>query len=558
MRFFCCACICPVARVLKSGKRYFWIVENLSLIVILLFGITFLAVLSTKYKFPFPISLVLSGLAISLIPGLPVISLNPEIVFLVFLPPLLYGAAWNTSWHEFKAAIRPIALASVGLVFFTTGLVGITAHYLIPGLDWPFAFLLGAIVSPPDAVAATSVTKGLGLSPRMIAILEGESLVNDASALVAYKYALTAILAGNFILWKAGFNFLFVETVGIVIGLAIGYLILLVHKKWICDPVIEVTLTFLTPFAAYLLAEYIHVSGVLAVVSAGLFLSFRSGEAFSNQSRIMAYAVWDVITFILNSLIFILIGLQLRGVMAGITDYSASELITYGLVLSFVVIAVRFIWVVPAAMLPRWLSRRIRETEPFDPRNMVVFGWAGMRGVVSMAAALSIPLTLHNGAPFTHRNLIIYLSFCVILSTLVLLGLTLPWVIKKLKLKPHSVEAEEYTVRSKIVSAAITHIEENLATSPGELLHNIKSKYEVKYNRLQRTELPANYFGNGNTLPGNIFNEYSKMQMALIAIERKEIQQLHLHGDASEEILRKIERELDLEETRLQMEMYEG
>lgn len=532
--------------------------ENVSIIVIMMFGIAFLGILSKKYKFPFPIVLVLSGVCISLIPGLPVISLDPEVVFLIFLPPLLYGAAWNISWHEFKSAIRPISLASIGLVFFTTALVAVTAYYLIPGLGWPFAFLLGAIVSPPDAVAATSITKGLGLHPRVVAILEGESLVNDASGLIAYKYALAAITAGNFILWQAGLNFLFVATSGIAIGLAIGYLILLVHKNWVCDSVIEVTLTFLTPFAAYLLAEHLHVSGVLAVVSAGLFLSFRSDEAFSNQSRIMAYAVWDVITYILNSLIFILIGLQLRDVMMGITDYSTFDLIIYGLIISFVVIIVRFIWVVPSAMLPRILSKRIRDKEAFDPRNMVVFGWAGMRGVVSMAAALALPLTLMNGNPFPHRNLIIYLSFCVILSTLVLLGLTLPWVIKKLKIQPHSIIAEEYDVRSKIVSTAISHIEENLSLSTAELLQNIKSKYEVKYNRLQKTDLPANYFGQGKVLPGNIFNDFSQMQIDLISIERQTIRQLHRAGNASEEILRKIERELDLEETRLQMEMYQS
>jgi Na+/H+ antiporter len=532
--------------------------EKVSLIVILLFGITFLGLLSNRIKLPFPIILVLSGLGVSLIPGVPDIELNPEIIFLVFLPPLLYSAAWNTSWHEFKAAIRPISFASIGLVFFTTGLVAVTAHYLIPGLGWPFAFLLGAIVSPPDAVAATSVIKGLGLSPRLIAILEGESLVNDASGLIAYRYALTAIIAGNFVLWNAGLNFLVVAASGILIGLGIGQLLLFIHKKWICDAILEVTLTFLTPFAAYLIAEGLHVSGVLAVVSAGLFLSFRSGEMFTNQSRIMATSVWEVIIYILNSLIFILIGLQLRNVIAGITDYSRFELVVYALVISFVVIIVRFIWVVPSALLPRMLSKRIRENEPFDPRNMVVFGWAGMRGVVSMAAALAIPLTLKNGDPFPHRNLIIYLSFCVILSTLVLLGLTLPWIIRKLKIKPHSVVAEEYLVRNQVVSAAINHIEENLGTVRGEILHNIKSKYEVKYNRLQRTELPSNYFGKGEMLPGNIFNEFSKIQMDLIAVERKEVHDLHIHGKASEEILRKIERELDLEETRLQMEMYEA
>ena len=530
--------------------------ENVSIIVILLFAITFLGVISNKYKFPFPIILVLSGVIISLIPGLPIITLSPDVVFLLFLPPLLYAAAWNTSWHNFKAAIRPISLASIGLVFFTMVLVGVTAYLLIPGITWPLAFLVGAIVSPPDAVAATSVTKGLGLSPRVNTILEGESLVNDASGLIAYKYALATIAAGNFIFWQAGLNFLWVAIAGIAIGLAIGYVIYIIHKKFICDPIIAVTLTFLTPFASYLLAENFHVSGVLAVVTTGLFVSLRSGEIFSNQSRIMTYAVWDVIVYILNSLIFILIGLQLRGIMQGIHDYSSSSLIIYGLAISFVVIIVRFIWVVPSVLLPRWLSKRIRETEPYDARNMVVFAWAGMRGVVSMAAALALPLTLKDGTAFPHRSLIIYLSFCVILSTLVLLGSTLPWIIRKMKLKPYSIVAEEYDVRNKVVTAAISYIEDNLSLTPDEILHNLKSKYEVKFNRLQKTDLPANYFGTGQKLPGNIFNDFSKVQIDLLNVERKMLLQLHRKGDASEEIVRKIERELDLEETRLQMEMY--
>jgi len=532
--------------------------ENVSIIVVLLFGITFLGVLSNKYKFPFHIILVVSGIIISLIPDLPVITLNPDVVFLIFLPPLLYGAAWNTSWRDFKAAIRPISLASIGLVFFTTALVAITAYNLIPGISWPISFLIGAIVSPPDAVAATSVTKGLGLQPRVIAILEGESLVNDASGLIAYKYALAAVAAGNFILWKASLNFIWIAGAGIAIGLIIGYILYLVHKKFICDPILEVTLTFITPFASYLLAERLEVSGVLAVVTTGLYLSYRSGEIFSNQSRIMAYAVWDVVVFILNGLIFVLIGLQLRNVMEGIKNYSAGELALYGIAVSIVVIAVRFVWVIPAALVPRWLSKRIRENEPFDKRNMFIVGWTGMRGVVSMAAALAIPLMLENGAAFPHRNLIIYLAFCVILSTLIVLGLPLPWLIRKMKLQPYSIVAEEYDVRNKIVLNAINYIEDNLSLIPEELLHNIKSKYEVKYNRLQKTDLPANYFGKGEKLPGTIFNEFSKMQIDLIGIERKTLQMLHRRGEASEEILRKVEKELDLEETRLQMEMYTG
>lgn len=532
--------------------------ENIALIVMLLFGITFLGVLSTKYKFPFPIALVICGVGISLIPGLPVITLQPDIVFLIFLPPLLYGSAWNTSWHDFKANRRPISLAAIGLVLFTTFFVAMAAHYLIPGMSWPLGFLLGAIVSPPDAVAASSVIKGLGLEPRLIAILEGESLVNDASGLIAYKYAIGALMAGNFIFWEAGLNFVVVVLGGVAIGLAIAGIMYVVHKRFICDPVIEVTLTFLTPFASYLLAEHFHVSGVLAVVSSGLVLSFYSAAIFTHQSRIMTYAVWDVVIFILNGLIFILIGLQLRSVMGGIKDYSNGELALYGVVVSIVVIVVRFIWVVPAAILPRVFSKKIRETEAFDARNLVVFGWAGMRGVVSMAAALALPLTLANGVAFPHRSLIIYLTFCVILSTLVLLGFTLPWVIRKLKIPAHSIAAEEYEVRTKVVSDIISHIEENLGDINGELLNNIKSKYEVKYNRLQKTDLPANYFGQQENQPVNIFNAFSQLQIDVIAVERQAINKLHKAGKASEEVLRKIERELDLEETRLQMEIYSG
>lgn len=537
-------------------NTYFYIMENVSLILMLLFGITFLGLLSYRYKFPFPIVLVLSGVAISLIPGLPVIALDPTIVFVIFLPPLLYAAAWNTSWHNFKSSIRPITRAAVGLVFFTTVLVAVAAHVLIPDISWPVAFLIGAIVSPPDAVAATSLTKGLGLHPKLITILEGESLVNDASGLIAYKYALMAITAGNFVLWQAGLNFFLVVAAGVAIGLAIGYIMYLIHHKYVCDPVIEVTLTFLTPFASYLLAEHFHFSGVIAVVTTGLYLSFRSGQIFSHESRIMAFAVWEVIIFILNSLIFILLGLQLRSVIQGISDLPLATLALYGIVISAVVILVRFIWILPSATLHFLISKRTMKKEHFDPRNMVIFGWAGMRGVVSMAAALALPLSLKDNTPFPHRNLVIYLTFCVILSTLVFLGLTLPWIIKKLKLPRHSIAAEEYEIRSLVTAESITYIEENLSLIHDSLLNNIKSKYEVKYNRLQKTDLPANYYGDSETPGINVFNEYTQLQIDMIAVERKTVERLHRQGKTSDEILRKIEKELDLEETRLKMEIY--
>jgi monovalent cation/hydrogen antiporter len=534
--------------------------ENFSLIIMLLFGITFLSVLSKKYKFQFPIVLVICGLVISLVPGLPSISLRPDVVFLIFLPPLLYNGAWNTSWHHFKANRRNIALAAFGLVLITTAIVGVVAHACIPGMSWPLGFLLGAIVSPPDAVAAISVTKGLGLQPRVLAILEGESLVNDASSLITYKYAIIAIMSGNFVFWQVGFNFLMVTGGGVTIGLAAGYAMYQVHKKFICDPIIEVTLTFLAAFASYLLAEHFQFSGILAVVTTGLILSYYSATIFSNESRIMIYAVWDVVVFILNGLVFILIGLQLKSVMKGIEEYSSTELLFYGLLVSFVVIIVRFLFVIPAAIIPRMLSRRIRETEAFNFRNVIIVGWAGMRGVVSIAAALALPLALPDGTAFPLRNLIIYLTFCVILSTLLLLGLTLPWLIRKLKIEPHSIAAEEYDVRMTVVNNTIQYIEGNLSLIKEDLLRDIKNKYEIKFNRLQKTDLPAGYFGKetGTPVPDNIFNEFSQLQIDVISQERKTLEQLHKEGKASEEVLHKIERELDLEETRLRMEIYQG
>jgi CPA1 family monovalent cation:H+ antiporter len=536
--------------------------EHLELIILLLFGISFLAVLSRRYNFPFPILLVFVGLIVSFIPGVPLITLKPEIVFLIFLPPLLYGAAWNTSWHDFKANIRPITLAGVGLVFFTTLLVAAAAHYFIPQMSWTQAFLLGAIVSPPDAVAATSITKGLGLNPRIISIIEGESLVNDASGLIAYKYALAAIVTGSFSLQAAGLQFLLVVSGGIAIGFVIGYLMYLVHTKFICEAVVEVALTLFTPYASYLLAEYFHMSGVLAVVTTGLYLSHRSDVVFTPQSRIQAYAVWDVVVFILNGLIFILLGLQLKNVLAGISESSPRELIFYGLMVSVVVVLVRFVWVIPAALLPRMLSKRIREKEVFDKRNLLVFGWAGIRGVVSMAAVLAIPILTKEGTAFPNRNLLIFLTFCVIIFTLIVQGLSLPWLIRKLKIPKHSIAAEEYTVRTEIVTNIIQHIEENLSLVSEDLLNNVKSKYETRYKRLQYTEVPLPKLAGANAPAQNaaltIFNEFTNVQLDLIKVERDMIRTMHQSGKVNEEILRKIERELDMEESRLRLEVYSG
>jgi len=532
--------------------------DNVALIIVLLFGITFLAVLSKKYNFPFSIVLVLSGIAIGLIPGLPAISLRPEIIFLIFLPPLLHDAAWNTNWHNFKENKRPIMLAAFGLVLFTTLVVGMAAHFFIPDVSWPLGFLLGAIVSPTDAVSVASLTKNLGLSPKVITIIEGESMVNDASGLVAYKFAISAVMAGNFVFWKAGLNFLVVIAGSVAVGLIIGYCAHFILKKIPFDAVLLTAFTFLIPFSSYLLAEHFELSGVLAVVCSSFYLSYNSESIIANESRITIYAVWDVVTFILNSLIFILIGLELKVVLNGIVGYSAFDLIMYGLLISFAVIIARFVFVVPAALLPRKISKTIRETETFSSKNMIVISWAGIRGVISLAAALSLPLVLPNGDPFPKRDLFIYLTFCVILTTLLLLGLNLPVLIRKLKIKRYSIIAEEYEVRNIILNNTIDHINQNLTPVKPEYLNNIKYKYDVKHSRIQKTDLPNNYFEKStfDMISNNMYNEYSKLEVDLINIERNTLFQLQRTGKVSEKVYRKIERELDLEETRIRLEMY--
>jgi CPA1 family monovalent cation:H+ antiporter len=530
--------------------------EGVGLITILLLGVIVLAIISNKYKFPFPIVLVLSGIAISLIPGLPPISLQPDIVFLIFLPPLLYDASWNTNWYNFKVYKRPILLVAFGLVFFTTFIVGVVAHTLIPGISWPAGFVLGAIISPTDSVAAISMTKGLPLAKRITSILEGESLVNDASGLIAYKYAIAAVMAGNFVFWQAELNFLWVIAGGVGIGLGIGYLAFLMSKGRNFDSIILTSISLIVPFTSYLLANFLEVSGVLAVVTTGLFLSYHSQSIITHQARITRYAVWDVIVFILNGLIFILIGLQLKTIMAGITSYSTGELIFYGILISAVVIITRFIYVVPTALLPRYLSKKIRK-EPFDKRYMFIIGWTGIRGVISLAAALSIPILLPDGTAFPARNLIIYLTFCVILATLLFLGLPLPWIIRKLKIQTHSIVAEEYEVRSTILNATIDHLDQNIEKVREEFREKIKRKYDYKLQRIQKTDLPPGYFGNvkPTMTPENVFNQYSQLEVNIINVERRLLQDMYRKGKVSEEIVRKIERELDLEESRLALIM---
>lgn len=523
---------------------------SIATVIILLAVITALAEVTDKVRIPYPILLVLAGMAIGFIPGLPVISIDPEIIFLVFLPPILYAAAWSTSWPDFKRAKRPITLLAIGCVMFTTCAVAVIAHFFIPMVGWPEAFVLGAIISPPDAIAATAATKGLSVPKRVITVLEGESLVNDASGLIAYKYAVAAVVTGSFYLLDASLQFFLVAGGGIVLGLAVGFVFKYVHKIAAHNPTTDTTLTFMAPFIAYLSAEAIHLSGVLAVVTAGLFLSWNSSEIFSQQTRLQATASWNTVIFILNGIIFILIGLQLPEIIKNVEGHSIPEMLTYGAVVSAAVIIGRIIWVYPSAYVPRWISRGIREREPETTFGLVtIVAWSGMRGVVSLAAALALPLVMAGGAPFPNRNLIIFITFCVIFSTLVLQGLTLRPLIRWFGISPDGRDHEiEQNARLVLASSIIEHIEENYSLAlSDEVLNQIKTKYEIRIQRLRKDAIQRK-------LDEKEIMEFHRIQQELLDKERKDLIEMRRKGMITDEGLRKIEYELDLEETRLLLE----
>ena len=524
--------------------------QHIATVIILLTVVTALAEVTDRIKIPYPILLVLAGIAIGLVPGLPHIHLDPEVVFLVFLPPVLYAAAWNTSWADFKTAKRPITLLAIGCVIFTTCAVAWIAHMFIPNLGWPEAFVLGAIISPPDAVAATAATKGLAVPKRVTTILEGESLVNDATGLIAYKYAVAAVVSGSFEFWEAGVQFILVAAGGIALGLLMGYVFKWIHKLTPDNPTTDTTLTFLTPFITYLLAESIHVSGVLAVVVAGLFLSWNSSTIFSQQTRLQANGTWNTVIFLLNGTIFIFIGLQLPDIVMSLGEYRFLSILNYGAIISLAAIVGRLIWVYPATYVPRILSRSIREREPFPSVKMVtIVAWSGMRGVVSLAASLALPLTVAGSSPFPNRDLIIFLTFCVILATLVLQGLTLRPMISWFGIQRDDKEhREEEEARLRLATSIIEHIEENYSLAlSDEVLNQIKTKYEIRIQRLRK--------GAGSQkIDEQEINEFHRIQQELLDKERKLILQLRAEAKLSDEAMRRIEYELDLEETRLLLE----
>ncbi len=516
---------------------------TIEIVLVLLAAATFLAVLARRIGIPYPILLVLGGLAVGFVPNLPPVELEPDLVFLLFLPPILFGAGYFTSIRDLRANLRPIGLLAVGLVLATIVAVGLVAHALIPGIHWGTAFALGAIVAPPDAVAATAIFQRLGAPRRVVTILEGESLVNDATALVAYRVAVAAAIGGTFSLVEAGLTFVVVAVGGIVMGIVIGRVTSEVLRR-IDDPVFSIVITFLAPAVAYLPAEELGVSGVLSAVAAGIVVGRRAPRYMSSEVRLAGVAAWQILLFLINGAVFILIGLQLPTVLEGLGERPVGELAGLAVAIAATAIIVRIVWVFPATYVPRWLSAKIRARDPMPaPRNVFLVSWAGMRGVVSLAAALALPDEI------PERNLLIFLTFAVILATLVGQGLTLPIVIRALRITAdRRADHEEAQARQATAEAAVARIEQLAEDWPGhlELIDALRAQYG---HRASHTDV---HDANGHTTEAEQeLLEHRQIRRQVAEAEREALIGLHERGAVSDDAFRRVERDLDLEELRM-------
>ena len=500
--------------------------------------------LARHFKFPYPIALVIGGGVLGFIPDLPNLPFDPEFILILVLPPILYQAALLTSWRDFKASLRPIGLLAIGLVIATTLAVGATLKFLVPDIPWAAAFVFGAIVSPPDAVAATAILSRLSIPRRIVTILEGESLVNDASGLVIYKFAVAAVLTGAFSLTEASMQFVRLSLGGIAIGVALAFVFIAIHKR-LGDTMLAV------PYVAYIAAESLHVSGVLAVVAAGLIRGRYSPAIVSAEMRIIARSVWNMLVFLLNSLIFMLIGLQLSDIVARIERNSTTELLVAGVLVSAVAIAVRFVWIHPAAWLSRALAGRAEKKSSTLPEpELVIMSWCGMRGIVSLAAALALPVTLPGGAPFPYRDLIIFLTFVVIAATLVLQGLTLSPLIRWLKVgHDWSTHEEHQVARTALGSAAAAAIdaEAQAVGASADVAARIRAEFADKI--AHATPDPDALATTTVLEPGAALAR--RLRRAAISAERAELLRIWRDNLISDEVLHHIEEELDYQESHL-------
>lgn len=522
---------------------------ELVFLLLLLFVVAF-GTLARKLQIPYPIVLVIAGGLLGFVPGIPRVALNPDVIFFVILPPLLYAAAWVTSWREFSRNMVSILFLAFGLVTATVLGVAHGAPWLFPGFDWKLGLVLGAIVAPTDAIAATSIAERVKMPRSITDIIEGESLVNDASGLLALEFGIAMIVRNETPTLAAGaLRLAYLTFGGLAVGLIIGWIVARIERR-IDDGPIEIAISILVPYAAYLTADRLRASGVLAVVACGLYLSRRSSGFFSPGVRLQAWAVWDALDFILNGLVFVLIGLQLPYVLAGIHDYSRGALILYGVLFSAMVIALRLFWIFPGAYVSHWIRTRLlhqrREAPP--ARAILVVGWTGMRGVIALAAAIALPQTLADGSPFPQRNLIIFLAFCVIFVTLVLQGLTLPWLVRVLGVAdPAGANVEEAEARREILETALTYLDEERKKDAEEyspIYDDLSGHYRHRLTDVIGEENPE------NDISPEHHERLSRISRDLLQLERRCAVRLRNDGRINDETLRDLEHELDLRETR--------
>jgi Na+/H+ antiporter len=502
-------------------------------------------------RVPYPILLVLGGLVLGFAPGIPHLVLDPRFVLVGILPPLLYGSGFFTSLRDLRTNARPLALLSLGLVLVTTVSVAAVCHAFFSGLSWPVAFVIGSIVAPTDAVAATVVAERLPLPRRIVAIMEGESLINDATALVAYRFAVAAVLTGSFSLWHAAWRFVVDVLGGIAIGLAVGYVLRQVRRRLDHSPT-EIAIAIFSGYFAYLPAEAAGVSAVLAAVTVSIYVGWHTPELTTVQTRLQGDAVWEILMFMLNALLFVLVGLQLRPILDNLGGRSPGQLVADGVIVSAAVIATRLLWIYPATYLPRFFFPWVRRRDPYPPwQAPTLLGWAGMRGAISLAAALALPLTTNTGAPFPQRDFVIFLAFCVILATLVLQGGTLPLLIRVLGLEDDGQAAKEETkARIHAAEAALARLDE-LSDEDwvrADTLERMRAYYGFRNNRMRAR------FDDGDD--GGLEEQslaYQRLRRELLNAERDAVVELRRQGRIDDQVMNRVTRDLDLEDARLEI-----
>ena len=519
--------------------------DKTELILICLVAVALLAIVARRIRIPYPILLTIGGVVLAMVPGLPAIRLDPQLVFNLFLPPLLYPAAVFTSWRDFRANLRSILPLAIVLVLLTMTATAYLFH-ILAGLPLAVGFVFGALISPPDAVAALAVTQDLRVPRRIIVILEGESLINDATSFISFRFAVAAVLTGVFSLGHASLQFVFVAAGGVAVGLAVGWLATQLQKR-LDDPPVQTMFSLLTPYVAYFSGERLHVSGILAVVIAGIFYGWRAPRILSGRMRLQALPVWEMVTFILNGLLFMLIGLQLPQVINALAPGTVTRVAELAIVFFLLIVLVRFAWMFGTAYLPRLFSRSRKNRIPWQQTALIA--WTGLRGADSLAGALAIPFVLPNGQSFPGRDLILLLTFCVIFATLVLQGLTLTPLVRLLKVVDDRVtEKEERLARLKANEAALARLEEIESSKQAKpkTVERLRAEYEDRIRQL-RSEVPD------DESVSRLFSaDFEELAREMLQTERDTVIELRNEEAINDQALRRIQRDIDLAEARLQ------